>query len=409
MIILLAPEKLILSTTKEQWYPFKSKDIVLFTSYSVMNIDYLKNWQDIFRTIEFFENYPSNDTVELKLIEYIKQYDVENIIPMTEVDILRVCAAKEKFGIMGQAYNDAVLFRDKIAMKQHADKHNISVPYYKRIRNVIDLTDFIGQVDFPIIVKPILGRGSLKTLCLTNESELFQVLDQGLISNTSRYPDLLAEQYIDGDIYHVDGLQLNHNVEILNISKYVNNCLSFVNGAYLGSYTLAIDNPLRNKVTTFANQILDSFPLYRNSLFHIEVFVDRNQNIFLCEIACRLGGNGINDEVKLQQGVDIKLEYIKAECCIDTQFTKLYHDQKISGRLLIPPKEGKLISFPKSCDMPGVINYQIRGKEGKDYKKMQMSNDEIANFLLLGQSEDEMNENMMQLVNWFDKEVIWQI
>lgn len=409
MIILLAPEKIISSTKIEQWDDLKDCGLILFTSSSEAYEGYLKdNMQSVFNHMEYFDYYPNNDTVELKLLEYAKKYPIKNIIPMTEADILRVSAVKEKLGIDGLKFHDALKFRDKIAMKELANNHKIPMPKFKLIKHSIDLIEFIEEVGYPIIIKPILGRGSLSTLLLVNQNDLLTHLNTGLISNTSRYPDLLAEEFLDAEIYHIDGLQLHNKIKVISVSKYINNCLSFVGGSYLGSYTLDTINPLRTRLIDFSAHLLHKiFPSYKNTLFHIEVFVDRNKKISLCEIACRLGGNGINDEVKLQQGVDIKMEFIKAECGINAELM-LTNTYPIAGRLLVPPKEARLISFPEICGFPGVIHYQFRGKVGQSYKKMLMSNDEIANFLLASSSETEICERIRQLSHWFDNQVIWK-
>ncbi|HZW61295.1 MAG TPA: hypothetical protein VFF04_03650 [Candidatus Babeliales bacterium] len=412
MIILLAPEKLITSTSKEQWDALRDCDITLFTSKSETHIEELNNQLgDVFNRVEYFDDYPNNDTVEVRLLDYARKYKVKNIIPMTEADILRVSRVKEKLMMDGMKYSDAIQFRDKIAMKELATQSNINIPQFRRIKHTIDLLEFIDEVGYPIIIKPILGRGSLNTLLISDQSELIKILNAGLISNTSRYPDLLAEEYLDATIYHIDGVQLNNQIEVMSVSRYVNTCLSFVGGSYLGSYTLDFQNPLRNDLIRFTSHILTKvFPLHKNSLFHVEVFVDKQNKISLCEVACRIGGNGINDEVRLQQGIDIKMEYIKAECGLSSGYIKLNKQNchPIAGRLLIPPKEAKLISFPAVCDKPGVIKYQVRGKHGRDYKKMQMSNDEIANFLLVSGNENEMCEKITTLSRWFDENVVWE-
>jgi hypothetical protein len=238
------------------------------------------------------------------------------------------------------------------------------------------------------------------------------LLDQGLISKTSRYPDLLAEAYIHAEIYHIDGLQVDNKIKTISVSKYVNNCLSFVGGTYLGSYTLDKANPLRNTLIDFATHLIQEvYPFYKNALFHIEVFVDAHHHISLCEVACRIGGNGINDEVKLQQGIDIKMGFIKAECGIVNHqaFSDTLTLQPIAGRLLVPPKAAKLLDFPQTCEIPGVIKYQFRGQKGNLYQKMAMSNDEIVNFLITSSSEKEMCEKIAQLVDWSDQHIRWDV
>lgn len=406
MIILLAPEKLITSTTKSDWEGLK--DLILFTSNSEQYREFLNGWPtDIFTSIEMFDSYATNDTVEVKLLEYSRKYNISNIIPMTEADILRTALLKKKIGIEGLNYSDAIKFRDKIIMKEVAKIYEINVPRFRRITNSIDLLDFVDEVGYPFIIKPILGRGSLNTICISDSEHMLRLLNEGLISDTSRYSDLLAEEFLDAAIYHIDGLQLNNKISTISVSKYVNNCLSFVGGSYLGSYTLDCSNPLRTKLIDFSKKLFIAFPLYKNALFHIEVFVDNNDIISLCEIACRLGGNGINDEVRLQQGRDIKMDFIRAECGFDNTSPLTPELYPVAGRLLVPPRGGRLISVPNECKQDGVIRYQIRGKAGQSYKKMIMSNDEIANFLITADNEREINDKISNLAAWFDRNTVW--
>lgn len=413
MYLLLAPEKIITSTAEENWINSGSKNIILLTAGD--NIEYvelMKKWNgSIFKHIECFKKYASNDFISLRAIELAEQYKISKIIPMSEADILRAANLRKKLGLPGQDLESAILFRNKIQMKLHAKRHGIKIPRFKCIKDSVDIINFIEEVGYPVIVKPIMGRGSLSTFIISNKNELCEKLKEGFISDTCRYTDLLAEEFIEGEVYHLDGLYLNNQLNVISVSKYINNCLAFVNGNFLGSYTLSDSNPLKLKLINFGRTLLESvFVLPTNSLFHIEVFVDKNNEITLCEIACRLGGNGINDEVMMQQGVDIKMGFIRAECRYEgtdpTPFLSLRAN--ISARVLIPPNTGKLLNIPMECNLDGVLRYQSKGSIGNWYKKMQMSNDEIANFLLGGETEAEIHEKISAVTNWFYQQVQWE-
>lgn len=410
MILLLAPEKLIVSTSREIWLEAFTGPVSLFTSAGTKSYrSWLSTWQPKpFKQVEFFSDYATNDLIELQAIKLHQQQPITKIIPMAEADILRAAHLRERLNIPGQTVANATLFRDKVKMKQQAQKAGIAMPRFTVISNTLDLLDFIAEVHYPVVIKPILGRGSLNTFLIKDPHDLANKLAQGFISNTGRYTDLLAEEYIDGQIYHIDGLQLRQSIHTLSVSKYVNNCLDFVNGSYLGSYTLADHNPLKVKILNFCQDVLtQAFILPENALIHMEVFVDRQENIKLCEIACRIGGNGINDEVALRHGIDIKMSYIRAESGLPERFSDRAHDG-LAARLLIPPKEGRLLSIPHACEDEQVIRYQARGEAGKFYQKMQMSNDEIANFLLTGKNETEVQQKIQELAAWFYHHTQWQ-
>lgn len=411
MILLLAPEKLLISSTLAAWKNSLPANVTLFTSRGDDAYRQLiSSWvPTVFQQVEFFSDYANNDLIELRALQLHRQTAITTIIPMSEADILRAARLREALNIPGQRVENARLFRDKTLMKAHAQAKGVAVPRFTIIKDTLDLLNFIDEVNYPVVIKPIMGRGSLNTFLIRNAEELEQKLNSGFISNTSRYTDLLAEEYIDGDVYHIDGLQTEQTLRVLSVSKYVNNCLDFVNGAYLGSYTLEDQNPLNTKILNFCHDLIGRvFALPKNALMHIEVFVDRNQTIWLCEIACRIGGNGINDEVQLRHNMDIKLSYIQAECGRAFEPQPLLATKPVAGRLLIPPKDGLLLAIPETCLDESVLRYQSRGVIGENYQKMQMSNNEIANFLLVADNETAVEQKITELAAWFYQNSQWQ-
>ena len=70
------------------------------------------------------------------------------------------------------------------------------------------------------------------------------------------------------------------------------------------------DNPDRERVAQFATRVIEAFPTPPDCMFHLECFLTPGGEIVLCEVACRLGGNGINEEVRLSYDVDMKIEWL---------------------------------------------------------------------------------------------------
>lgn len=410
MILLLAPEKLISSTTKLEWMSSISRNVILFTSgENEIYRNMLTSWgSEVFHKIMFFKNYANNDFLEIEAMEACKKYNITKIIPMSEADILRAARIREKLHIPGQTVNNATMFRNKVEMKKKIINHGISVPDHAVFSDPLELNSFISTVGYPVVIKPISGRGSLDTFCLNNHQEFEAKLEEGLLSKTND-ASLLVEKYIHGDMYHIDGIKIGHSIPVLSVSRYINNCLSFVNGTYLGSHTLSENNPLKKKIQKFSLEIINqTFEFPENSLIHMELFVDNNENFWFCEVACRIGGNGINDEVKAHYGIDIKLEYLKTECGLNSQINPTSSQNKIAARLLIPPVSRKLLKIPNACPDKDLLSYQSRGIPGKTYHKMQMSNDEIANFLMLLDNEHNVHTKLQSLANWFYSNTIWE-
>ncbi len=131
----------------------------------------------------------------------------------------------------------------------------------------------------------------------------------------------------------------------------------------------------------------------------------------LCEIASRLGGNGINEEVRLSYGVNMKLEWLRSQLlgvdACDVRETPQGLGHQVAGRLLISPRDGRIDAIPPECNDDFVLEYRVRGRPGGDYHAMNMSDDEIASFLLVGPNEAELRTRILALHEWFEQNTRW--
>ncbi len=345
---------------------------------------------NLFLEIKMYENYFSNNQVIQDIYQLHEKYHFNNIITLSEGDILRVAEIREILDIPGQRYHEAILFRDKIAMKKLAASFGVSVALPCK------LSEFDPQqASYPVIVKPQAGRGSFQTYKV-DSIEGFQTID---IENPYDY---IVEPFIEGEIYHIDGLYLKGMSSLISPAKYVSNCLNFVNGTTLGSYTLTEQHPYYKKLKDFACYLLNSvYPMPDYSLFHIEVFVTKNGTLTLCEIACRIGGNDLLKEIEIAYGINVVLAYLDYCYHHQSSFNITDHPSKCGGRFLIPPKKGQLL---KSFDAPNfqeIVSYSSNAQINKPYENMMMSNAEIVKIVLQAQDECLM-------VSLFDKLHLWQ-
>jgi ATP-grasp domain len=406
--LMLASPKLIAQNSPAEWAEVIKTSVVLFTGSEDPQMLQALRASGVFSHIETFSSMPSNDLVEKRAIDLHQVWQFKKIISLTEADLLRAARLRETLRLPGQSVRSAQLFRDKFEMKTLALSHGVPVARFSKVCDTLDLLDFINKVGYPVVIKPLSGRGSADTFVIRNDQDLNSKLQDGIFGATNRLPDLLAEEFIEGDMYHIDGLFLRGKKVAINASRYLNDCLSFVNGSAIGSHLLENENPLKARIEDFVENILTRvFPLPEDSIFHVEVFVTPAGNIVLCEVACRVGGNGIQDPTTLLQGIDIKMEYVRSECCDSTHAPLCVNTAKsamIAGRVLIPPQTGLLTKTPTSCPFPWVVKIKLNGKLGRNYHKMERSNDEILNALIVAKTELEFAHRMDQIVAWYYQE-----
>ena len=58
---------------------------------------------------------------------------------------------------------------------------------------------------------------------------------------------------------------------------------------------LSDENPIKSRMIDFTRDLLErALPMPENGLFHVELFHTPDDQILLCEAACRLGGCIVN-------------------------------------------------------------------------------------------------------------------
>ncbi|WP_301109201.1 ATP-grasp domain-containing protein [Sporosarcina sp.] len=382
----------------EKWLENIDDDIVLLTSSETK-----KGFGDSsYHLIEPFDNYEINSYVEIKALELNKIYNFTTIVAISEIDIIRSSELREKFKIQGQGVNSSEVFRNKIKMKDFAQMNGIAVPEYMKVNNSFDILNFINKNGYPVILKPIDGSGSIGITVINNYTDLKEYLINGIPTNT------MIECFINGDMYHIDGLLINGQFIINWPSKYINGCIAFKEEKYLGSYMLEESNPLTKRLKNFVGHVINKFPTPDNTAFHAEVFHTENDELLLCEIASRVGGGKINETLHEAFGLNIIEKWVQSQCSTGKQYDQELVPKKLVGFVLIPPKQATYIDAPDKVPFEFVLESQINKNFNHSYTGPKMSSDKIAAFVVTGKSEVELKYNIQLVADWFDELSIWK-
>lgn len=387
----------------ETWLKDLNEELVLLTSENYAN-QFKKGYKEVF----LFENYDFNNAVEFKALQLYEKSPYRLVIATAERDILRAAKIREYLGLEGQSWESALSFRDKVKMKTILQKANIRVPYFSYLESVVDLYHFIRHYGYPVVVKPVDGMGSRNTEILYNDEDTVRLLQHGLP------PGLEVEEFIEGEMYHVDGLVLNGELKFCWPSKYLNHCLAFQDGDYLGSYMLSPSNPLTQRLIQYVTSILKILPTPLHTSFHAEVFHTPDDELILCEIACRTGGSRICAEYRHAFEVDLTGLAVQAQCGLHVdvpQWVKVGVGPKEQyGFVGLPPKHGKFLGAPKKDELPDwVVEYRLLSEVGKVYDGPHTSVDYSVTLLVKGDTEQEVQERLSSMAKYFDQKMKWQM
>ncbi|OHU86157.1 MULTISPECIES: ATP-grasp domain-containing protein [Pseudoalteromonas] len=348
-----------------------------------------------------FDSY-DDDGIVAKAYELCKLYPVDSIVTTSEFDVLRCAQLREYFDIPGQKATNALAFRDKVLMKETAGKCGVNVPTFTKAKNVIDVLSFVQSNAYPVVVKPADGAGSSGVHVIRNDEQLQHFLD----NNKSAGLDI--ETFVDGHLYHVDGISINGKVEIIWPSSYLaGDALSFANGEHVGSYLLEKDNPLTEPLITFTKEVINALRLPDNGAFHCEVFVTKENELVLCEIGCRLAGGRIVSALNHAFNVNLYELWVKAQAGIAQQLEIASIPTRMSGMILYQPQSATYQGLKNKSDTAWMTELEIAVKEGESYGGASVSVACAASFVVVGHSETDVKQALHKGIATLEENMQW--
>lgn len=382
-------------------------DTTLISSYQV-NKSLLK---DINQFI-YFEKYNDDEELENLVIKLHQQEKFDLLIALSEKDILRVAKLRELLGIQGQNYFSALLYRDKYIMKQFAKIIGLNVPEFSTFSEPCELMEKVSKIGFPILIKPLSKSGSEGVQVLKNKEEYDDYLEKKSLWGEN-YD---VEQFILGDMYHVDGIVENNKLKFVSVSKYWNS---------LGKSTTLMEST-QNTTITFADFTINKsdweFLLlkgetkkfveksnFNNGTIHAEFIIsEKDKTPYFIEIASRTGGLMISDTIEKKYG--IIMNEVSFYLQVGQKVTyPLKNEPENFGFLTVFPQNKKLIEYDVSKikqDL-NVIDFYENHKIGKHYKSTEYMN-HIGIILFKGTSQENMKQKIQYLTRLIDSNIKWE-
>ena len=217
------------------------------------------------------------------VLQKAQEYKIDVILTSaTELGNITACYVGEKLQLNTNSYQTALNTTNKILMKKIFIKNNIQTA--KHITITKD-DEFVWDT-FPCVVKPSDSSAGRGVYYCVDKTDLQKYIIESL--NYSKNKQIIIEEYIQGEQFSVETITTNKKHQIVTITKeFIRNPPNIVETHQ--TIPANIDILLKQKIKQFALNILNIFDINYGAC-HIEIKVDKNGNIFIIEIASRIGG-----------------------------------------------------------------------------------------------------------------------
>lgn len=235
---------------------------------------------------------------------------IDLIAALDDFDVETAAHLREHFRLPGMGDSLARNFRDKLAMRTTARNASLLVPEFTGVFNHDDLNAFMSRVAPPWLLKPRSEASSMGIKKINHPDELWPILeslgDQGSF--------FLLEQFISGDVYHVDGLMDNSKVLFSMAHKYGQPPLSvYAGGGVFITRSLDRQSDEAKALVTLNKQVLKAMGLVRGATHSEYIKSQADGRLYFLENAARVGGANIAECVAYASGVNLWQEWARIE------------------------------------------------------------------------------------------------
>ena len=393
----------------QEWLDDTADTVVLITSHEAVagSADVLAEHFPEHRLVDDYYAW----STELVAEEAARRHGVELVASTSEDDVLRAARLRDRLGVAGQDSVGATAYRDKVVMKRLARAAGLTVPAFATVDDPVDLLDFIEAEGYPVVVKPRFGAGAEGVSILHGQPDLDAFLDRQRESELPYLPgQWMAEGFVHGDFFHVDGIMQDGRIVHCWPSQYNGGVAEHLHGQTpLSSILLAADDERAPVLRNLADRLIEALPAAPLPLaFHLEAWIDADGSPVLCEIASRAGGGPIADAYERAFGVHLAKEGLRAQCGSPLTLThQPAAPEPLTGWVVFPPGQGTFEPPAEPCPVPGV-ELTVRLKAGVECAGLQYAAESAAVALITADSAQEIRKRLDRLTEWWHLATDWR-
>lgn len=235
---------------------------------------------------------------------------IDRVVALDEFDMENVAALREHLRLPGIGLTTIRHFRDKLAMRAQAREIGVLVPEFVHILNYDAIREFMARVPGPWLLKPRAQASGIGMKRISTPDELWPWLDQ-LGDRQSEY---LLEQFIPGNVFHVDSIVSDQAVLFPEAHSYGTTPLEVSHhGGVFTTRTMPRDAAETLELKEVNKRVIQGLGLVRGVTHGEFLRAHGDGRVYFLEIAARVGGAYISNVIEHATGVNLWREWARLE------------------------------------------------------------------------------------------------
>lgn len=298
------------------------------------------------------------DTLIEGMNHLMQRQHIDRIVALDDFDVERAANLREHYRIGGMGDTRARYFRDKLAMRLKAEEEGVPCPAFIKPFHDEDIRHFIDTVPAPWILKPRTQASAAGIKKFEHADDLLKVIAE----LGPKRIDYVLEQFIPGDVYHIDSIAYEGKVVFAKAHKYMSPPFAVAHGGGIfRTHSLAPGSQVSKDLIKLNEQVSKAFGM-KSSAMHTEFLKahDTGEYYFI-ETASRVGGAHIAELLEAYSGVNLWSEWATMETLAEGEKYKTPKAKAGHGGLIIS------LARQQEPDMSSFDDPEIAWKIKKDF------------------------------------------
>jgi biotin carboxylase len=297
--------------------------------------------------------------VKRRVDEIARRHRIERVAALDDFDVEMGAMVREHLQVEGMGRTVASRFRDKLAMRVKARSSGIPVPEFSPTFTDADVNDWTSRIAPPWVLKPRSSAAAIGIKKVRSSDDLWRALEAAGDNRTNT----VLEQFVPGDVYHVDSIVWRGAVAFAVAFKYGRPPMEIAHeGGLFITRRLADDSEEGAALLALNRRLQGALGLQRG-VSHSEFIRASGGSggfVFL-ETSARVGGAFIVDTIEAATGVNLWAEWAKIELAGD------------AGEYVVPPRRDDFAAIvltlarQEAPDMSAYVDREIVKTIRKDH------------------------------------------